>query len=139
MDLHLHLDSSSDDVDEGVVHDILRLLRQVNSKMEGIHVSLESLTAAVAENTSASDSAIALVDGLVQELQDALANKADPSAVQALVDQLKANTSELSKAVTDNTPAAAPAGGGQNTDPGTGVPADPTPADPAPVDPGPQG
>lgn len=90
------------------IHKIMQLLRQINSQLKGITVSLDSLTAAVAANTSASDSVIVLIQGIVTQLTAAIASGADPVALQALVDQLTTNTAELAKAVTDNTPVPPP-------------------------------
>lgn len=92
------------------VRQILQLLQQERSQLEGITVSLDTLITAVSDNTTASDSVVVLIQGIVDQLNTAIANGADPAAVQALVDQLTTNTAELAKAVTDNTPAAPPAG-----------------------------
>ena len=101
MDLHVHVDINGDPRTQ----EILQLLQQIKHKMEGITVSLDALTTAVTENTNASDSVIVLINGLVTQLQAALAGN-NPAAVQALVDQIQGNTAELAKAVTDNTPPA---------------------------------
>jgi hypothetical protein len=60
----------------------------------------------VSENGDAVGSAIALLNGLSQALKDALAAN-DPAAIQALVDQLDAQTGDLATAVAANTPGAA--------------------------------
>ena len=62
--------------------------------------SLEALTAEVNENTSVVESAVTLIGALAQELRNAAG---DPEAVQALADQLDANTQALAAAI-DNVP-----------------------------------
>ena len=68
------------------------------------------LEAEVARNTTVDASAIALLDGLAQQLQDA---KNDPAAIQAIVDQMRTSSDSLAAAVSRNTPAAP--GGGEGT------------------------
>ena len=66
---------------------------------------LTDLQTEVTQNTDVVASAVSLLNGLSQQLKDALAAN-DPAAVQALVDQLDANTATLADAVAANTPAA---------------------------------
>ena len=66
---------------------------------------LDSLRAQVERNTTVSESAITLLNGLKQQLDDAIAS-GDPNALQALSDQIGAETDKLAAAVTANTPAA---------------------------------
>lgn len=70
--------------------------------------TLADLTTAVAAQTSVDTAVVTLLDGLTTQLAAAIAAN-DPVAVQALVDQIAANTATLSAAVTANTPAPAPA------------------------------
>lgn len=86
-------------------------LNRIESKMNtllGIEVAqmaqIEDLQAEVNENTDVTQSAITLMNGLSQQLKDALASN-DPAAVQAVIDQLDQNTNSLAAAVTANTPA----------------------------------
>lgn len=69
---------------------------------------LDALTAAVAANTTAADSAITLLAGLKTQLDAAIAANAagDGTALQALSDSLTAESTKLAAAVTANTPAA---------------------------------
>lgn len=67
---------------------------------------IDDLTAAVTAEKTVEDSAIALLNGLSQQLKDALASGNTDAAVQTVIDSLAANTSALSAAVTANTPAA---------------------------------
>jgi hypothetical protein len=66
---------------------------------------LSTLQTEVSANSDAVQSAVTLISGLAQQLKDALAAN-DPAAIQALADQLDANTQSLAAAVTANTPAA---------------------------------
>lgn len=65
--------------------------------------TLDQLTADVAADTNAVNSAITLLTNLAQALKDA---GTDPVALKALTDTLEANTAALSAAVVANTPAA---------------------------------
>jgi N-acetylglucosamine kinase-like BadF-type ATPase len=60
--------------------------------------TLEELQTEVSQNTDVTQSAITLISGLSQQLKDALAAN-DPAAIQAVVDQLDANTNSLAEAV----------------------------------------
>lgn len=57
----------------------------------------------ITENGDAIASAVALLGNLSQQIRDA---GNDPAAIQALADQLDANTQALAQAVVANTPAA---------------------------------
>ncbi len=65
-----------------------------------LHMTLTELTAKVQANTTVTESAITLIQGLAQQLRDAAT---DPAAIQALADQLDAADSSLAAAVTANT------------------------------------
>jgi hypothetical protein len=65
---------------------------------------LDALAAAVAANTTVTGSAIELLNGLHAQLVDLLAQPTiDPVAVQALADDLSAQTQALAEAITANT------------------------------------
>lgn len=67
---------------------------------------LDALAAAVAANTTVTGSAIELLNGLYDQLIALLAQETiDPAAVQALADDLSAQTQALAAAITENTPA----------------------------------
>lgn len=68
-----------------------------------IMANMADLTAKVAELTTVEQSAVALLDGLSQQLKDA---KGDPVAIQAVIDSLDAGKTDLAAAVSRNTPAA---------------------------------
>ena len=65
--------------------------------------ALDKLRQEVAENTAAVASAEQLISGLAQQLRDAIG---DEAALQALADELDANSNRLASAVASNTPAA---------------------------------
>lgn len=67
--------------------------------------ALTDLQAEVAANTNATQSAVALLQGLKTALDDAIAAN-DMDAVVAIRDSLHANTQALADAVVANTPAA---------------------------------
>ena len=66
---------------------------------------MDALVAAVSKEDTEIDSAIALLQGITKQLQDALASN-DPAAVQKVVDDITAKTQTLADAVVANTPAA---------------------------------
>jgi hypothetical protein len=68
---------------------------------------LDTLTAEVKKNSDVEDSAVLLLQGLKQKLDDAIAS-GNPAALQTLSDQLGAQTQKLADAVSANTPANAP-------------------------------
>jgi len=70
--------------------------------------TVADLVAKVSELTTVEQSAEALLDGLSQQLKDAVAAN-DPAAIQGVIDSLDAGKSQLAAAVTRNTPAAPPA------------------------------
>jgi hypothetical protein len=72
---------------------------------EAIMSALDTLETDVANETDVVTSAVALLDGLHQELADAIAS-GDPTRVQAVADHLEANTQALADAVQRNTDAA---------------------------------
>lgn len=70
--------------------------------------TLADVAAKVAAEKTVVDSAVVLLGGLSQQLKDALASQ-DPAAVQAVIDQIDAQTQTLAAAVVANTPTAPPA------------------------------
>lgn len=67
--------------------------------------SLQDIKTQVAANKDVTDSAIVLLNGLHQALQDALNNN-DTTAIQSILDDLAAQKTQLADAVAANTPAA---------------------------------
>lgn len=87
---------------EGHLRRIEHTLAQLVHQEEQTMATIADLQTEVGQNTSVTESAVALLNGLSQQLKDALAAN-DPAAIQAVVDQLDANTSALAEAVTQNT------------------------------------
>ena len=61
--------------------------------------ALENLTAAVAETNGKIDSAITLINGLADQVEEL---KNDPVALQALADEVRAKGAALGQAVAEN-------------------------------------
>jgi chromosome segregation ATPase len=70
----------------------------VAEKQEETMADLAALQAEVQQNSDVTQSAVTLIQGLSQQLKDAIAAN-DPAAIQAVVDQLDANTQSLADAV----------------------------------------
>lgn len=104
-DVTLHVDSTTDPGIEDKLDLILEKLgiieRSIKTGDTAIMTDLSALQAEVQQNTDATASITSLVEGLAQQLRDAAG---DPAAVQALADQLDANTSLLVASVQANTP-----------------------------------
>lgn len=83
--------------------------------------SLDNLTQEVAQNSDAVNSAITLLNGLKQKLDEAIDanNNGDDSKLQELAASLDSSTNALATAVAQNTPAE---GNPTPTEPGTGTP-----------------
>lgn len=65
--------------------------------------NIADLQSEVAALTTVEASAVALINGLAQQLKDA---KNDPVAIQGVIDSLEAGKTQLADAVAANTPAA---------------------------------
>lgn len=74
-------------------------------KLKSMGQELDDLKAAVAKDTEVDQSAITLLGGLKQKLDDAIAS-GNPADLKALSDQLGANAQALADAVVANTPVA---------------------------------
>lgn len=103
--LHIHLPSG---VDLNPVLDAIHTLTHVvDTQGAQMVADLSELMTAVAEVQSVGDSAIALLQGLAAKLAEmAQQTTVNPADLQALADQLHADSAELADAVTANTPAA---------------------------------
>ena len=75
---------------------------KLEKKEEENMVALDDLTLAVNTAVGAEDSAVVLINGIVAELQTALANQANTAAIEALVTKLSASTGPLAAAVAAN-------------------------------------
>lgn len=98
LEVHVHVHSANEDA-------ILALLKTINKKVNIVMTDLTRITEEVAENTSVIQSAIALLNDLAQQIRD---NATDPAALEALADNLDANSNALGAAVAANTPGEEP-------------------------------
>lgn len=105
IDVHIHLPQGG----SGGSADVLALLNQIldtltaqQGEITEMSAELDSLTAAVTENTSVDQSAITLLQDLAAKIQ-AAAN--DPAAITALATDLRASSQQLADAIVANTPA----------------------------------
>jgi phosphoglycerate-specific signal transduction histidine kinase len=80
------------------------LFRTFTQEIHHMAGELDTLTAAVEEETTVNGSAIMLLNQLSDLIR---ANATDPTALRALADRVSANSASLAGAVTANTPAAA--------------------------------
>lgn len=71
-------------------------------------LNFDELTAEVTRNRTVDGSAAALIRGIAQRIQDAIAadDVADATNLTALVADLRSSSDDLSAAVSENTPAA---------------------------------
>lgn len=95
-------------MDVNVYHhndDTARLISKLIKKVDKIMATMQELNAAVQRNTDVEASVETMLQGISQQLKDAKASN-DPTALQAVIDQIDSNTKRLSDAVTANTPAA---------------------------------
>lgn len=98
FDQHIHLL-------ERMLVAILRRVNLILKLEEWQMAAIDDLETEVSENTDVTSSAVVLLEGLSQQLKDAIAS-GDPARVQAVVTQLDANSKRLADAVTANTPVA---------------------------------
>ena len=100
-------------------------LAELKEKIEAMSLAVENLQAAVAANTSATQSAILLLNQIAGDLRE---NAADEAAILAIADQVETNAEALAAAVVANTPA-------EVTEPTPDPIVDePTPVEPEPVE-----
>ena len=79
------------------------LLHNQDERLTAMAADLTALQNEVAQNGDVIASAVTLLQGLKAALDEALAS-GDPAAIQAVVDQLDAQTQSLADAVAANTP-----------------------------------
>lgn len=107
LEITIHLHHHFGDQSEGSNH-FLSLVKEVLHEVHAMSAQLDALTAAVAQNTTITESAITLITGLKAQLDAAIANGSDPAALVALSDSIGAETAKLAAAVSANTPTPAP-------------------------------
>ena len=99
LDVYLHSSDEGEILDQlGRISDQVDLLLTEAGKMSA---ELERLTTEVTEIGAVVDSAVALINGLAQQIRD-LAT--DPAALNALADELDTKANALAAAVAANTP-----------------------------------
>ena len=125
----------------GVDANLLQTIQDfVNKRMNEMGAALDRLKAEVAEQKSVNAGVVTLVQGLRDQLRDFAANGASADDLNAVADELDAETAKLAQAVQAQTvadPAAPPADNSIDAAPNT-EPSVPPVADivePAPVDP----
>ena len=82
----------------------LQLLESINYKVNFIMAQFSDIQSHIAAQNTVEDSIITMLGSISQQLKDAQSQN-DPVAVQAVIDQIDANTKKLSDAVVANTPA----------------------------------
>lgn len=102
MKINVYVHSVMDERFLSKIAEILTAIRQLGKTMGN---ELADLQAKVTASGDATDSAVILLKGLKDKLDDAISS-GDPVALQALSDSLGANTDELAAAILANTPAA---------------------------------
>ena len=83
------------------------MVSRLLENMESIMTVMDDLKASVQRNTDAEAAVVTLLQGISQQLKDALAAN-DPAAIQAVIAQIDTNTAAAAAAVVANTPAATP-------------------------------
>lgn len=85
-----------------------KILTAISNLKDILMATLTDLKNAVAAESGVVQSAITLLNGLTAKIQTLIDAGADPAAFQALVDDVKQQTSDLAAGVAANTPAAPP-------------------------------
>jgi peptidoglycan hydrolase CwlO-like protein len=91
---------------------------------------LNALRAQVAQNNNVIQSAIVLINGIAARIAQAAG---DPAALQAIIDDLNNQDTQLAQAVAANTPAASTSTQGTASQPQTSSPSQPAQGTPAPT------
>ncbi len=92
--VHVHIDLGPG------LGDVLKLLQEIRKDVKKMSAELDRLTTEVSETSTVVDSAVALIQGLAEQIRQ-LAT--DPAALNALADSLDTKTNELAAAVAANT------------------------------------
>jgi hypothetical protein len=103
-EVHISFDNALETKsNEAKLDRILELLLVNKQKLKNMANEIEDLQKAVARETEVDQSAIVLINGLKQKLDDAIASN-DPAQLRSLSDLLGASSQQLADAVTANTP-----------------------------------
>src|SRR5690348_11080504 len=89
-----HLDPVAIELLERILHKLTRLELSTTRLEERMSKELDDLTAEVERNTSVEASAVTLIQGLAQQLQDAL-NNGDTAKLQDLTTKLSGSADAL--------------------------------------------
>jgi len=84
------------------------MLTTILKELKRMSAILDTLTQEVAAEGTVVQSAVTLLNGLSQQLKDALAS-GDPAAIQKVIDAVDAQKQQLADAVAANTPVTPPA------------------------------
>lgn len=103
VDVHIHL---MDPAAHMKLDKVVELVTQLLKGQTAMSAELDRLTTEVAETKTVTQSAIVLLGQLSDLIRQ---NANDPTALNALADQLDSNQADLANAVAANTPAAPPA------------------------------
>jgi hypothetical protein len=109
MDTHVHVHIDTPDIFQKLLFEKLEFLTSKTLKMSE---QLDKLTQEVAENKTVMASAVTLLQGLKQRLDDAGTDQAKLAELSA---DLDTNTNALAAAVTANTPVEGQEGSGEDT------------------------
>ncbi len=82
--------------------EFLGLLKHVEKVIQKMSAQLDRLTKEVSENKDLAASVVALIDGLSQQIRDAVGNS---DALNALADSLDEDQQAIAAAISANTPA----------------------------------
>lgn len=107
MKIDIHHFIHMDDELEQKLDAILTIVKDIQRKEVITAMTLGEIKDKVAAEKTVIDGAQTLLSGLSATIKELAARETvNPTDLQALADQLDANTTELSQAVVDNTPAA---------------------------------
>lgn len=108
VDVHLHADPGV----EIALERLFTICKRIEHQGVRIMATLDQILESVAAESTKLDSVIALVDGLKQQLADALAGTTLPPAVQAKVDAIfagaESNAGKIADALDENVPPVEP-------------------------------
>lgn len=89
--------------DRKALANLLLAVKQLVTQQEKMQMTLDDLKAKVDQSVAVQESAITLITGLAAQLRTIAS---DPAKIQALADELDAESTKLATAVTNNTPSA---------------------------------
>lgn len=109
MDIHLYIHNDESKVFE-LSHIVLNEITHIKNQLNKMAQTLDDVLADVQAESEVDDSIVTLVQGLAQQLKDALSGATLPPAVQEKVEAvfagIEANKQKVADAVKSNTPTA---------------------------------